>query len=574
MIYSQVVACKGLEVNTRMVSSSMELAVEPGSLIYSDGSVAELLERTNLLLRPAGTKAFNRQSYTIHGKGTRSPCGWNGEGIRGSGGAPYQRMVSGTLKVWNEDRTILFRPEQDYVHDEYWGTIKKHPDGAIPEGAKLSLDYEVWLCRYDAVVADVAGADNRMELCIVEGDVEAMESRELLLPNPPTVRSGYVLAHVFLGWGQTRIYNEDSYVLHPTGDYGKPGLTVPVLNGTYMDMVARTYVVEILAPLKDGQLLLRMGATGEDYGTGRMLDTSTLRWTEPMIYEKKSKIPLVLVSAYGSLVDWGLEIDLSCTDTSQLPENRIIKVVALPQMIFDLRNQTSEIEDSIPIERIETLIPIVNKLKSGTPVRIAFYGESTTRNGRWPYQLMEGLRQLFPLAIIKSSNIAVSGENSLVGIRRLQDEVLNLQPDLVLVEYMINDTCTGKPVEVEKNQRRIIEMIQSIGAVCMLITGNGMNPLFSIHGSSRQFHATYETYRQLAAEYKCAFVGGFQLFSRLHQFGIYFLTELKGNMINHPYGNVDPHWGSFDRELSRSILNGFTSYGATSTKTTTRRPQQ
>jgi hypothetical protein len=476
-------------------------------------------------------------------------------------------MVPGTLKVWNADRTILFLPEQDYVHDNYWGTIKKHPDGAIPEGAKLSLDYEVWLCRYDAVVVDAAGADNRMELCIVEGDVEAMESRELLLPDPPAVRSGYVLAHVFLGWGQTRIYYGDSYVVLPTGDFAEPASSFPVLSGTYRDMVARTYIIEILAPYKEGQLWLRMGATGEDYGSGRMFDTSTLRWTEPMICEKKSKIPLVLVSAYGCLVDWGLEIDLSYMDNSQLPENRIIEVVALPHMVFDLRNQAGAFEDLIPIERFEILIPIRNKLTSGNPVRIAFYGESTTRNGRWPYQLMEGLRQSFPQAVIKSSNIAVSGENSLVGIRRLQAEVLNLQPDLVIVEYMINDTCTGKPDEVEQTQRRIIESIQSIGAVCMLVAGNGMNPLFSSHGSSRQFHATYETYKQLAAEHKCAFVGGYQLFSRLHQFGIYFLTELKGNMINHPYGNIDPHWGLFDRVLSRSILKGFTSYDATSTKT-------
>jgi lysophospholipase L1-like esterase len=240
-----------------------------------------------------------------------------------------------------------------------------------------------------------------------------------------------------------------------------------------------------------------------------------------------------------------------------LKENQIFDVVAVPQMIFDLRNHGRDSLDRVPLERFHTLQPIKDKLASGKPVRIAFYGESTTRNGRWPYQLMDGLRQLYPRSICKSSNVAVSGENSLVGVRRIQNEVLNLKPDLVLIEYLLNDTSTGKRKEVEQALRFILEQIQIIGALCLIVTGNGMNPLFSPHGSFRKFRDFYELYRQLAAEYDCAFVGGYNYFTQLQQHGVYFLTELKGNMINHPYGNVDPHWGAFDRVISDSILAGF-----------------
>ena len=90
-----------------------------------------------------------------------------------------------------------------------------------------------------------------------------------------------------------------------------------------------------------------------------------------------------------------------------------------------------------------------------------------------------------------------------MGIQRLENEVLSVQPDLIILEYLINDACSGNPKVIEHN---------------------------------------------------VAFVGGFTYYDHLHQYGKYFITELKGNMVNHPYGNVDTTWGAFDRVLSKAIL--------------------
>ncbi|MEX2459853.1 MAG: hypothetical protein WD469_00900 [Paenibacillaceae bacterium] len=95
------------------------------------------------------------------------------------------------------------------------------------------------------------------------------------------------------------------------------------------------------------------------------------------------------------------------------------------------------------------------------------------------------------------------------------------------------------------------------GIACLIVTNNGMNRLFSIYGSKRNFFIFHEMYRRLAAEYEVSFVGGYVYFERLHHYGKYYLTELKGNMVNHPYGNEDITWGPFDQLLSNAILRGF-----------------
>lgn len=545
----------GLEV-IPTTPSSMQVIVQPGWLKH-EKRVVSVLEPCPLNIRPAGKKQFAGQVYRLQGEGTSSPCGWNGESMRGSGGAPYQRMVPGSLVVRSKDRNTLYRSETDYVEDNYWGTIKRHPLGRIRENEELFIDYSVWLCRYDAVVLSMDGS-----LKIVEGDSEALESRELLLPEPPVIHSGFVLAHIFTGWGQSCIHGGGSYIVptvteQPIGATGSP---VPFLSGRYEDMVQREYVIEITANSVLEEYDVRMAATGEDYGTSRNLSIEALRWTGRKELSDKKKLPLLLKSAYGHEIDWGLELDLSQSLNNKADFIRqIYRVHAIPEMIFDMRPCLDGFNplEIIPVEQKKHLLRIKQLAVSGTSTRIAFFGESTTRAGRWPYQFMNGLRKMYPHTTFYSSNVAIGGEGSQSGILRLENEVLSLEPDLVIMEYLVNDACSGDPEGVERTIRWILERIASDGVSCLILTNNGMNPVFSAYGAKRNYQSYHDLYQKLAAEYQVAFVGGYTYFSQLHQFGKYFITELKGNMVNHPFGNEDIHWCPFDTVLSKAVLSCF-----------------
>ncbi|MDG0812748.1 hypothetical protein [Cohnella rhizosphaerae] len=164
--------------------ASMNVIVEPGR-IMTGSRVVELAEAATVCIRVAGQRRFNDQRYRIVGEGAASPSGWNGENIRGTAGMPYQRMVPGSLQVYARDRSKRYVPEADYTQDSYWGSIKRNPQGGIAIDEELSIDYAVWLCRYDAIVLLEDGT-----ISVVEGDCDAPESRELLLPEPPKVERG------------------------------------------------------------------------------------------------------------------------------------------------------------------------------------------------------------------------------------------------------------------------------------------------------------------------------------------------------------------------------------------------
>jgi hypothetical protein len=127
----------------------------------------------------------------------------------------------------------------------------------------------------------------------------------------------------------------------------------------------------------------------------------------------------------------------------------------------------------------------------------------------------------------------------------------------VIIEYSINDACQGNMDLVETTMRQIIQRIRSLNIPVILTTHNGMNPYFWRYGSSRNFQRLHTLYKNLANEYRITFFGAYAYFARLQEYGVYFLTELKGNMVNHPFGNVDMNWGGFDRDVASSLLEKF-----------------
>lgn len=324
-------------------------------------------------------------------------------------------------------------------------------------------------------------------------------------------------------------------------------------------MVERNYVIEVTAAEGDSKepYNVRIGATGDDYGTNERLTSDTLRWTESKQLPHDRNLPLLLQSAYRYPVSWGLELDFSpLRRDASVDLSGTYVVHAYPEMIFDRKEALggSDPLESIPLEQRDALDGFREKAASGTPVRVAFFGASNARSGLWPSQVITGLRQAYPQTKISTSVVAYGGEEMRHGMHRFHNEVLPVAPDLIVLEYFINDVCYGNPEETERAARFILQSIQDAGIPCILLTNNGANPLFSRNGSSGSFGRYHDLYRDLAAEYQAAFVGGYAYFRKLHLYGKYFITEFKGNMVNHPYGLVDRNWGLFDRVLSSAIL--------------------
>lgn len=95
---------------------------------------------------------------------------------------------------------------------------------------------------------------------------------------------------------------------------------------------------------------------------------------------------------------------------------------------------------------------IIEKLKAGQSIKIAFFGDSVTQGcfeGDWnPEDLQyvyhtrfcKMLRKKYPNAQIEAINAGIGGNTSGMGLYRIQKDVLDHKPDFCVVCFGINDT--------------------------------------------------------------------------------------------------------------------------------------
>jgi len=82
---------------------------------------------------------------------------------------------------------------------------------------------------------------------------------------------------------------------------------------------------------------------------------------------------------------------------------------------------------------------VLSKLKGGADVRIVYLGGSITAQDGWRPKTLNWFRQQFPKARVSEINAAIGGTGSDLGVFRLQHDVLEHQPDLLFIEFAVND---------------------------------------------------------------------------------------------------------------------------------------
>ena len=128
----------------------------------------------------------------------------------------------------------------------------------------------------------------------------------------------------------------------------------------------------------------------------------------------------------------------------------------------------------------------------GDEVRIVCFGDSITgiyyHTGglhAWPELLELALRQEYPKAALKVFNAGISGNATPAALARLQKDVLDRQPHLVVAMFGMNDLAYG-PADAAKDAaqkaayrahlEQLISRIRSGGAEVILMTPNSVYP--------------------------------------------------------------------------------------------------
>lgn len=150
---------------------------------------------------------------------------------------------------------------------------------------------------------------------------------------------------------------------------------------------------------------------------------------------------------------------------------------------------------------------IKQKLAAGEPVRIVALGDSLTegwmvRRGYLDF-LGEMLEKKYPSCKVSIINRGVPGDTAEGGLFRLREDVLDRDPDLVFIQFALNDAFIGvNPARFKNTIRVIVEQIRAdTDAEILLVTSV---PVLANPAEDKMTERFYETLIDLAREERCA----------------------------------------------------------------------
>ncbi len=130
------------------------------------------------------------------------------------------------------------------------------------------------------------------------------------------------------------------------------------------------------------------------------------------------------------------------------------------------------------------------------------YGTSLTAAGKWTEQFSDELDRQYPgQAVVINSGMTTKASNW--GLKNLQERVIDQHPDVVFIEFSINDADRRLGMSLSKSRKNLETMIDRILAAnksCEIIL-MVMNPPTGSHLEGRKKTESYnQIYRDVAAK--------------------------------------------------------------------------
>jgi|GEM_PF-536731 len=115
-------------------------------------------------------------------------------------------------------------------------------------------------------------------------------------------------------------------------------------------------------------------------------------------------------------------------------------------MMFDENDASSQLRKITELTQRGGLPNFFAKAKAGKKIRVCYFGGSITAQNGWRVQSMDYLRRHFPKASFIEQNATLGGTDSQLGVLRMEQDVLTQKPDLVFVEFEVNDSGNDSEV--------------------------------------------------------------------------------------------------------------------------------
>ena len=144
------------------------------------------------------------------------------------------------------------------------------------------------------------------------------------------------------------------------------------------------------------------------------------------------------------------------------------------------------------------------RLERGERVRLAVVGGSITqgagapsRANQWASRFAEGWRRAFPKATVDLVNAGIGATGSDIGAFRLARDVLAKAPDVVVVEFSVNDAPgEARAASYEGVLRQLLKDPRGIAVLALGMVGQTGNSAQAWHGKvAARYEVPYVSYR-------------------------------------------------------------------------------
>ena len=211
-------------------------------------------------------------------------------------------------------------------------------------------------------------------------------------------------------------------------------------------------------------------------------------------------------------------------------------------------------------EHSSYLSDIKNELKKEWPanrtINLVFHGHSVPAGyfktpvvntfESYPFQLLKELKEIYPYAVINIINTSIGGENSISGEKRFKSDVLIHKPDVLFIDYALNDLPAGLD-NAGVAWRKMIEMALKFNIKVILLTPSP-DQRINILEQNNELGKHALQIRSLSEEYGTGLVDSYGIFREKVISGDSLSTYM--SQVNHPNerGNL---------LISREILKYF-----------------
>lgn len=196
------------------------------------------------------------------------------------------------------------------------------------------------------------------------------------------------------------------------------------------------------------------------------------------------------------------------------------------------RNSSDYLDDiKIELQKEWPKNRTINLVFHGHSVPAGYFRTPTVNTlESYPYQVLKKLKVLYPYAVINIINTSKGGENSVSGEKRFKSDVLIHNPDVLFIDYALNDRSIGLEKSRDAWEKMIKMALKNRIKVILLTPSPDQNVNLLEDNNILEKHSIL--IKDLAKKYEVGVVDSYEIFKQKIVSGGNLLDYMA--QVNHP----------------------------------------